>query len=645
MEADFSGYATRTDIVCADGVTIKAGAFKHQDGKRVPLVWQHQHNEPANVLGHGILENRADGVYVYGFFNNGASAAEAKELLAHGDVEALSIFAGNLTMRAKNVVHGAIKEVSLVLSGANPGAFIDRINILHDDSGDMDEAIIYSGLTLEHADGEGAPVADENEKTIQDVLDTMNDEQLSVLHALVGEALEASDDQDDSDDSDDSNEVKQDDLGSTDETITHQEGSDDMTRNVFEQNPDNGSESGKTLSHSDMLTIFNEAQKMGSLKEAVLAHAGTYGINDIDKLFPDPKAASNVPEWIKRPTEWVAGVINGAKKSPFSRIKSLSADITHEEARAKGYITGNLKKEQFFGIASRVTTPTTVYKKQKLDRDDIIDITSFDVVAWIKAEMRVMLEEEIARAILIGDGRDVADEDKIKDPPGVSDGAGIRSILNDDPFYAHQITLAPNVTGEAITEEVLRSRKHYKGSGNPVFYTSEDTLTDLILLKDRQGRRLYPTEAELASALRVSRIVPVPVFENVPTLIGIITNIGDYTVGADAGGQITMFDDFDIDYNQYKYLIETRISGALTHHKTAVVIRRGAGTAVTPTAPTQNGNNITIPTVPGVVYTVDGEVVTGTIAITEDVVVEADADTGYYFPANTTREWIFAHTP
>ena len=644
MEADFSGYATKNGLKCSDGRTILAHAFKDNDGQKVPLVWQHMHNEPANVLGHALLENREDGVYAYGFFNDGDAASTAKNLVKHGDVSALSIYANQLVQKGSNVVHGSIKEVSLVLSGANPGAFIDNVNIAHgDDYVEVDdEAIIYTGLTLEHqetANQQGDNVAetpapaDSSEKTVKDIFDAMTEEEKNVVYFMIGEALKA-----EADDMEDEEEMApalaQSDLDENEDVIQHNQEGTNMSRNVFEQNGTAESER-TTLSHSQIAEIVADAQRVGSFKEAFLAHAATYGIENIDVLFPDAKSVTPTPEWVKRETGWVAGVINGTRHTPFSRIKSTSADITADEARALGYIKGNMKKEEFFNVAKRVTTPKTIYKKQKLDRDDIIDITDLDVVAWLKAEMRMMLEEELARAILIGDGRDVESEDKI-------DENNIRPIAKDDPFYAHPINLDAAVEGEALVEAVLRARKYYKGSGNPTFYTTEDVLTGLLLAKDKMGRRLYDNEAALASAMRVARIVPVEVMESEANLVGIIVNIGDYTVGADRGGSVSMFDDFDIDYNQYKYLIETRVSGALTMPKSALVIKKTEGlTEVTPTAPTQVGNVVTIPSVTGVLYTVSGLPVTGDVTITEDTIVDADPTTGYIFPVGATASWNF----
>ena len=633
---DFSGYATKVDIVCADGRVIRKDAFKHNDGQRVPLVWQHVHNDPANVLGYAVLEHRDDGVYAYGVFNDTDAAKNAKLLVEHGDITALSIHANQLKQKGNSVLHGQIREVSLVLAGANPGALIDNLSIQHSDGSlelDDAEAIIYTGEEIKL--GGQMKHADSGEKTVKDIFDSLTEEQKNVVYFMIGAAL------DDADDDDDEAEHSADE--DEDDTLEHSddEGGTSMKKNVFD-NQDAPGASKHTLTHSQVQAIMADAQKFGSLKEAVLTHAVTYGIENIDFLFPDAKNIANAPDFVKRRTEWVAGIIGGTKHTPFSRIKSMSADITLDDARAKGYVKGNLKKEEFFALAKRVTTPTTIYKKQKLDRDDIIDITDLDVVAWLKAEMRVMLDEELARAILIGDGRDPASEEKISE-------TNIRPIAKEDEFYAHKIQVVANTGGATLIEQVLRARKYYKGSGNPAFYTTEDILTDLLLVKDVNGHRLYKTEPELAAAMRVSRIIPVEVMEgmvdeNNASLVGVMVNINDYVLGADKGGAVSMFDDFDIDYNQYKYLIETRCSGALVKPKSAVVFWRASGTAVVPTEPTfvQGTNTITIPTKAGVTYTVDGVTVeAGDVVITEDTVVVATPNTGYYFAPNTTDSWTF----
>lgn len=571
MEADFSGYATRAGVKCSDGRTILPNAFKSNDGQKVPLVWQHGHNDPTNVLGHAMLEDRDDGVYAYGFFNGTPAAENAKTAVQHGDITSLSIYANQLKEERSNVKHGVIREVSLVLSGANPEARIDNVYIKHSDGFREeldDEVVIYSGAELKHEDASEkkteTKTEDEGGKTVKDVLDTFNEEQKNVLYYLVGEASGGDGDDDDSETTE---EETTDGGAATHSGITQGE---EMTRNVFEKTEESKQGADSVLTHSQIQEIFQDAaDNTGSLKQSVLAHAEKYGIENIDLLFPDAQTLRNTPDFISRRNEWVAGVLSGTQKVPFTRIKSMTADITHDDARAKGYITGNMKKEEYFGIAKRETTPTTIYKKQKLDRDDIVDITSFDVVAWMKAEMRVMLDEEIARAILIGDNRDIDDEDKIKEDK-------IRPIAKDHDFYTHKVYLDTGAAPDDIVEQVIRSRKYYKGAGNVTFFTSEDLLTDLLLQKDQLGRRLYRSEQELASELRVSKIVTTELMDDnyltgdLAGLRGIMVNLSDYAVGTDRGGQVTMFDDFDIDYNQFKYLIEGRMSGALTKPKSAI---------------------------------------------------------------------------
>lgn len=621
-DPDFSGYATRAGVICTDGRTILPDAFKHQDGKSVPLVWQHAHNDVRNVLGHAELENRSDGVYARCYTNNSESGAQARELVKHGDISSLSIFANRLRQEGGSVRHGTIREVSLVLAGANPGAFIDNVSISHSD-GEFeeldDQAVIYSGESIvQHADS-GAPSSASNTKTVEDIYNAMSEQEKTVVHFLVGMALEEPG-------------------GSAQHGAVMEDYI--MTRNIFE----GGVADGPSLTHSDLENIVSRAKKVGSLKEAFLEHAASYGIENIDILFPDAKNISSSPELISRKMEWVSKVTNKAKHSPFSRIKTMSADITHDEARAKGYIKGNMKKEEFFALAKRVTTPTTIYKKQKLDRDDIVDITDLDVVSWLKAEMRIMLDEEIARAILVGDGREVDDEDKI-------DESKIRPIAKDDSFYAHQVQLQTNTNGSSLVEAIIRSRPNYRGKGSPTLFLTEELLADLLLTKDKLGRRLYEGVGSLATDLRVSEIVTTPVFEGVKVdggdLVAIMVDMADYTIGADKGGAISMFDDFDIDYNQYKYLMETRISGALTGHKTAVVFSRAAGTLATPADPTfvPTTGVVTIPTVTGVRYLVDGVVATpgaqAAIAAGETVDIQAEPTDGYYFKANITASWSF----
>ena len=559
---DFSGWATKNDILCSDGRTIRKDAFKDNDGKTVPLVWNHSHNDPNNVLGHCVLENRDEGVYTYGTFNDTEQGKNAKSLVEHGDVTALSIWANKLKQNRGDVLHGDIKEVSLVLAGANIGACIDSV-IKHGEESE-EEAVIYSGedIVLAHADTttksenkeEDKSMADTKEKTVKDVFDTLTEEQKNVVYALIGQALESN---------------------SADDNMEHSEseGGNEMKHNVFDQDEMNGND---TLSHAEMEAIIADGKRFGSMKESFLAHAEEYGIKSIDYLFPEPKTLNNPPEFIKRDMGWVSKVMGTVHHTPFSRIKSMFADITEDEARAKGYIKGKLKKEEVFSLLKRTTTPTTVYKKQKMDRDDVVDITDFDVIAWLKSEMRMMLDEEIARAILIGDGRLSSSDDKINE-------TNIRPIVSDDDLYTikSKVTVAANATGadkaKAFIDQVIRSRKEYKGSGNPTLFTTEDMVTECLLLEDKIGHKLYKTESELATAMRVKEIVTVEVMEglkdkNSKEVAGIIVNLADYNVGADKGGSVNMFDDFDIDYNQQKYLIETRCSGALVKPYSAITL-------------------------------------------------------------------------
>lgn len=582
MTYDFSGYATKFNVKCSDGRTIRPGAFDEMDGKTVPLVWQHGHDQPENVLGHALLEKRGDGIYAFCTLNKTDRGSHTREMVQHKDVNSLSIYANKLVQNSMDVVHGVIREVSIVLAGANPGALIDNIVLAHSDGEETttDEAIIYSGedvattaesssADVSHSEG-SLKMGSENQdststdRTVGDVYNEMTDEQKNVVGFLVEEALANATDQ---------NDPEADPANTDGEAVKHtaQEGT-NMSRNVFEGSDEKNTTT--TLSHGQVEEIFEDAKNLGSLKDSVIKHAATYGISNIEELFPEAKNITSTPDFIKRRTEWVADVLAGTSKTPFSRIKSMQADITADEARAKGYIKGNLKKEEVFKLLKRTTTPTTIYKKQKLDRDDIVDITDFDVVAWIRGEMRLMLEEEIARAILIGDGRAVDDPDKI-------DEDHIRPIIKEDPLYAPTVTVtvaAGQSEGEAFMESVLRARKDYEGSGTPTLYTNTDFVTDMLLLKDKQtGRRIYNTEQELCSAMRVDKIVEVPQFTGQKTadgksILGLVVNLRDYTIGADRGGQTTMFDDFDIDYNQYKYLLEVRMSGSLTKVKSALVI-------------------------------------------------------------------------
>ena len=569
MKYDFSGYATKVGLKCSDGRVIRKDAFKQNDGQKVPLVWQHVHNDVNNVLGHAILENRPDGVYAYCVFNDSEAGKHAKILVEHGDITSLSIHANELKQQGSSVLHGNIREVSLVLAAANPGALIDNLFIEHSDGSQVineTEAIIYTGDDISTESGEFEHGAD---STIGEIFDTLNEEQKDVVYAMLAHALEMNDGDD--------NDVNLDHSAIIAELnkIAGVKGGKRVKKNLFDKKKDDDKPRA-TLTHAQIKTIFADAQKCGSLKESFLSHAQEYGIENIDYLFPDAKTVTPTPELIKRDTEWVAGVISGTRHTPFSRIKSTAADITADEARAKGYVKkGELKKEEVIKLLKRITTPTTVYKKQKLDRDDIIDITDLDVVAFLKAEMRLMLDEELARAVLVGDGREAEDEDKINEE-------NIRPIYTDDDMYAYHYIVDAGTEAEDLIDEIIKSRYYYKGAGNPVLYTDNATLTAMLLLKDTTGRRLYSTITELASALRVSRIVEVPVMENLTRVVedetlalkGIIVNLSDYTMGADKGGAINMFDDFDIDYNQYKYLLETRCSGALTRPRSAIVIEQ-----------------------------------------------------------------------
>lgn len=581
---DFSGWATRNDLKCSDGRVIRRDAFKHDDGIKVPLVWNHQHNDPRNVLGHAWLENRPEGVYTYGFFNDSESGEIGKILVKHGDICALSIYANQLQQRGCDVLHGEIREVSLVHAGANPGAFIDSM-LKHGEDSD-DEAIIYTGmpLYLSHSDadkqedkadnGEKKETSEkkddpekktdsDEEKTVADVINSMTEEQKNVMYAMIGQAM---DDQGESDpESEDNNDGDS------------KGGTNTMKHNVFDKD-DRQKENvlihsdGSEVSSEEISTIFGDIKRYGSLKDSVLAH----GIDNVDYLFPDAQTLANTPEFIQRDTGWVKKVMSGVHHTPFSRIKSIFADITEDDARAKGYFKGKLKKEEVFGLLKRTTTPTTVYKKQKMDRDDVVDITDFDVVAWLKSEMRMMLDEELARAYLIGDGRLASSDDKINEQ-------NIRPILKDEELYTIQaiVSVQSSATEDDKAREFIRTaikaRKNYKGSGQPTLYTTEDILTDCLLLTDTTGRDLYTDVAQLAKKLRVKEIVTVPVMEGVNgknggALMGIIVNLADYNVGADRGGAVNMFDDFDIDYNQQKYLIETRCSGALIKPYSAIAL-------------------------------------------------------------------------
>ena len=581
---DFSGWATKNDLLCSDGRTIRRDAFKDNDGKVVPLVWNHDHTDPSNVLGHALLKNVSDGVYAYGSFNSNPKAIEAATLLAHGDIKALSIWANKLQQRGGDVLHGDIKEVSLVLAGANPAAIIDSV-MVHGEESD-EEAIIYTGENICHSSGELKDEAEETEETVEHaddkadepeksdddetvavIFETLSEKQKNAVYALIGEIISK-------------------DKGKENED-NKEEGS-VMKHNVFEQQ--NGDQQENVLCHADVKAAFDDAKRYGSLKDSFvaqglkevtyMAHAdGDYGVKNIDYLFPEARNVNNTIDFIKREDSWVRDFMSRVHRSPFSRVKSIHANITEDEARAKGYIKGNMKKEEVFTLLKRSTTPTTVYKKQKLDRDDVLDITDLDTVALVKGEMRCMLDEEIARAALVGDGRSASDDDKINE-------VNIRPIWTDADLYSIKVPIAvaagddDNKKATNFIRAAIKSRKNFRGSGTPVLYTTEDMLSDMLLLTDTTGRDIYDTVEKLCKKLRVSEIITVPVMEGLTrqvesktrTLAGIIVNLQDYNIGADKGGSINMFEDFDIDYNQMKYLIETRCSGALTKPYSAMVL-------------------------------------------------------------------------
>ena len=691
--ADFSGYATKVGLKCSDGRTIMRGAFAHQDKKTVPLVWQHSHDDPKNVLGHAVLEEREDGVYAHAYFNDTPEAKHAKTLVEHGDVVSLSIYANGLKEKSKQVFHGVIRELSLVLSGANPGALIDQVRIAHSDDFIEtldDEAIIYTGLELQHDDlqtddesndetvehADTASADAETEEPLGDILDSMSEKQKHAMNYVLEKALEeqAKELGDGKDTAaqhsadTESEDARSDDSNTDEGDLTHQEGTTSMTKNLFDQAAAGGGDT-KTLSHSDFADIMADAKKRGSFKEALnealqhgnlkeeyLAHATNaagqtvdYGIADIEFLFPEAKLDSAGLQIYSRRQEWVKDVLDNVKKLPFAKVRTLVADITADEARAKGYMKGNKKKEEVIKLLRRSTGPATIYKKQKLDRDDVLDIgNDIDIVAWLKVEIRLMLEEELARAILVGDGRSDLSEDRIKDPEGALSGEGIRSILHDDPFYAIPAPLAPNTSPKDMVKELVRARSKYRGSGKPTLFIDDAMLTDILLEEDKFGRPLYENEQSVADKLRVSKIVVVDVFSEYEDLVAIMVNLVDYSIGTNKGGELTSFEDFDIDFNQHKYLQETRLSGGLNKPLSAIVVKRATGTSVTPAAPSFNGatNTVTIPATAGVVW--EGNGVTwapGDHVITETTEVAAAPDEGYYFPANTTRDWTFTHTP
>lgn len=566
MKYDFSGYATRNGIRCSDGRTIMKDAFIENDGTTVPLVWQHDHSDPSNILGHCKLENRPDGVYAFGVFNDTPAAQDAKMAVRHGDINAMSIYANHVRQESGLVQHGNIREVSLVLSGANPGAFIDNVTIAHGEEFATldDEVIIFSGQEFAHADskeetkGKEAPMAEETKNnkseedmTVQDVLDTLNPIQQKVVYALIGMAAE----------------------GDSGEEVKQSEGDYGMY-NAFESNEDTEIRHADEFVQEELDSVLADARRNGRLSDSVISHAQNYGITNIDILFPDAQAIRNTPDFYGRRTEWVNAVLNNTQHVPFSRIKSMYADITADEARARGYTldrNNNKRKiDEVFNVLKRVTTPQTVYKKQKLDRDDIIDITSFDVVAWLKQEMRIMLDEEIARAVLVGDGRDVSDESKIRTD-------SIRPIAFDDDVYTIKVQVEDADDVTAMIDQVTQAQVNYRGSGTPTFYASPSLIAKMMTQRDQLNHRMYSTRNDLASELSVSNIVDVPILDTAKSedgrpVLGLIGNLKDYTIGADRGGNVSMFDDFDIDFNQQKYLMETRCSGALTLPKSFIAI-------------------------------------------------------------------------
>lgn len=581
-DCDFKGWATKFGILCADGRIIQHGAFDDIDGAKVPLVYNHDHGNINSVLGHAYMECRKDGVYAYGYFNGSDNGQIAKDAVQHGDMDSLSIWANHLQQRGPYVQHGEIKELSLVLAGANPGAYIEDVALAHGDTIDNDdyEAYIYSGEYLEimHSDEKGEDEV--GNKSIQDVVDTMTPEQKDAFYMAVGSALaEDPNALEDEDEYEDEDEDEEDDHDDSEE---YEEEDDDMgaiAHNLFEGN---NTDNGDVLSHSEMQEIIEDGKRYGSMKESFLAH----GITNIEYLFPDAKNLNTPPEFIARDQGWVTEVMNGVHHTPFSRIKSTFADLREDEARARGYIKGKLKKEEVFSLLKRTTTPQTIYKKQKIDRDDVIDITDFDVIVWLKAEMRMMLNEEIARAVLVGDGRLTSNDDHIKED-------SVRPIWKDADLYTikYPIAITKETTAAekatAFIEACVRARIEYKGSGNPKLFAPESIITECLLLKDKNGRIIYDNIDKLATACRVSKIVSVPVMEGLTrvdktdtlALQGIIVNLQDYNIGADKGGAINMFDDFDIDYNAQKYLIETRISGALIKPLSAIAIETKIPTA------------------------------------------------------------------
>lgn len=611
---DFSGWATRNNIKCSDGRIIRKNAFMHNDGQKVPLVWNHAYNDPLNVLGHALLENRDEGVYVYGKFNNTENGQNAKMLVQHGDVDQLSIYANQLKQQGSDVIHGAIREVSLVVAGANPGAYIENVMAHSEDDGETAQIFTGEFISLSHADQSSEEkTEDSDNETVRDVFDTLDEKQKKAVYAIIGQIVE--DDESDEEE----NEVKHSDQEPADDGetvrdvfntlnekqkkavyviigqiveeneddededagIEHSDfegGNETMKTNVFDQTQENED----TLQHSAIVAnAIADAKRYGSMRESFIQHAATNNITNMDYLFPEPKSLNTPPEFIRDDTDWVSKVMNAVHHTPFSRVKSMFAQMDETEARARGYIKGKMKKDLALSVLKRTTLPTTVYIKMKMDRDDVVDITDFDVIAWQKAEMRGQLDRELARAMLIGDGRDLSSDDKINEQ-------NIRPVLTDDDMYTIKYTVTDGVdynnttnshsendsVAKGVIRAAIKSRKEYKGSGQPTFFTTEDLLTELLLIEDQNGRRIYESVNTLATAMRVKEIVTVPEMEQLEDVYGIIVNMKDYNTGADKGGAVSMFDDFDIDYNQMKYLMETRMSGALVKPYSAIVLKK-----------------------------------------------------------------------
>ena len=644
MDYDFGGWATRNNIECSDGRVIMKDAFKQNDGQKVPLVWNHQHDDPNEVLGHALLENREEGVYAYCKFNDTDSGRQAKALVVNGDVDKLSIYANKLKSQMNNVVHGCIREVSLVLAGANPGAFIDSVITHSDESGDEEEAVIYTDEDLEiitdknkvseeskaqeenpennknesekseyensekdnssnneessQEESESDDEVEHSDKSmdVEDVFAELKDDDKNVIYSLIGEVEKTGKVNANNEKfvkvfeglTDEQQEMVYALVGKAadeydNKNKDNKEGEKEiMKHNVFEKD-----EKNETLAHSEFVkAAIADAKKYGSMRESFIEHAESEGLkfgadNDFSVLFPDAKNLDAEPRLIEKDNSWVGNVMDNIKHSPFSRVKSTLGKMNEETARAKGYIKGKKKANIQMALLNRVTTPTTVYIKNDIDRDDVIDITDLDIVAWQKKEMRKLLNRELALAILLGDGRDISDEQKINEQ-------NIRPIVSDDDMFAIKYVVTEGVdykvTGNSASDNdsktkgiiraAVRARKDYKGSGKPTFYTTEDVLTDMLLIEDQNGRVIYDSVEKLATALRVKEIITVPEMENHKDIYGIIVNLNDYTAGADKGGQVNMFDDFDIDYNQMKYLIETRMSGALTVPYSAIVLKK-----------------------------------------------------------------------